>query len=297
MLRTCLFFTALVLSGNWVFSQRVIEVSYTQDSKGNLSFTCNNHAFCTYIVSVNFTTFQNAKADHVLPYEGEVKPGVTKLFTVMPEGAGDLQIKYTTSFQKGCQHPSLHPAFTYILPISAGKETQAFEMGKAPGPDGLDSGMVIRLKMQPGDTIFAARRGIVTSVRTNSAENDAGAIATDNWNAVEIVHDDCTFGQYGVFKKDGAFVHPGQQVEAGTPLGLVGGDKFGRGSDVRFNVTVYQGGRGVLLPLSFWTKKNGKAPLKHGGTYISERPTVVLAQEKPASPAKKTAAPAKKKKG
>jgi len=114
MLRTCLFFTALVLSANWVFSQRVIEVSYTQDSKGNLAFTCTNHAFCTYIVSVNFTTFQNAKADHVLPYEGEVKPGVTRLFTVMPEGAGDLQIKYTTSFQKGCQHPSLHPAFTYI---------------------------------------------------------------------------------------------------------------------------------------------------------------------------------------
>jgi len=295
MLRTCLFFLILAFPGTSLFSQRVIEVSYTQDAKGNLAFTCYNHAFCTYILSVNFTTFQNAKSDHVLPFEGEVKPGITKLFTVMPEGAGDLQIKYTTSYQKGCQHPSLHPAFTYILPISPGKETQAFEMGKTSGPDGLDSGMVIRLKMQPGDTIFAARRGVVTMVRTNSAENDAGANATDNWNAVEIVHDDCTFGQYGVFKKDGAFVHPGQLVETGTPLGLVGGDKFGRGSDVRFNVSVYQGGHGVMLPLSFWTKKNGKGPLKHGGTYISEHPKAVLAQEKPASPAKKTGPPNKKK--
>jgi murein DD-endopeptidase MepM/ murein hydrolase activator NlpD len=297
MTRACLFLLFLLSLQLSLFSQRVIEVSYTQDSKGNLLFTCNNRAFCTYVLSVNFTTFQNAKADHALPYEGEVKPGMNRLFIVSQEGAGDLQIKYTSSYQKGCLHPSITPAFTYILPIAPGKESQVFEMNKTPGDDGRDSGFVVRLKMQQGDTIYAARRGVVTSVHTNGAENDAGAAATDNWNSVEIVHGDCTFGQYGVFKKDGAFVHPGQTVEAGTPLGLVGGDKFGRGSDVRFNVSYYQGPRSILLPMQFWTKKNGKGKLKHGATYISEHPKAMLLQETSATPAskKKGAAPAKKK--
>jgi len=168
-------------------------------------------------------------------------------------------------------------------------------MSKMPGVDGQDSGFVVRLKMQTGDTIFAARRGVVTAVHTNSAENDAGAVATDNWNSVEIVHADCTFGQYGVFRKDGAFVHPGQMVEAGTPLGLVGGDKFGRGADVRFDVCYYRGSHSILLPMQFWTKKNGKGKLKHGATYISEHPKVVLSQELPAAPKKKVTAPSKKK--
>ncbi|HVW62072.1 MAG TPA: hypothetical protein VHC48_18610, partial [Puia sp.] len=261
------------------------------------AFTCNNRAFCTYVLTVNFTTFQNARADHELPYVAEVKPGTNRLFTVSQDGAGDLQIKYTTSYQKGCLQPSLHPEFTYVLPVSPGKETQVFEMSKTPGVDGQDSGFVVRCKMQPGDTIFAARRGIVTAVHTGSAENDAGTAATDNWNSVEIVHGDCTFGQYGVFKKDGAFVHPGQQVEAGTPLGLVGGDKFGRGSDIRFDVCYYQGSHSILLPMQFWTKKNGKGKLKHGATYISEHPKAVLSQELPATPGKKITTPVKKKKG
>ena len=295
MIRTCLLLTVLILLQLPLFSQRVIEVSYTQDSKGNLLFTCNNRAFCTYVLAVNFSTFQNAKADHVLPFEGEVKPGFNRLFTVSREGAGDLQIKYGSSYQKGCLHPSLHPEFTYILPVAPGKETQVFEMSKTPGVDGQDSGFVVRMKMQPGDTIFAARRGVVTAVYTSSAENDAGATATDSWNSVEIVHEDCTFGQYGVFKKDGAFVHPGQTVEAGTALGLVGGDKFGRGSDVRFNVCYYQGRGSILLPMQFWTKKNGKGKLKHGGTYISEHPRAILAQELPAAPKKKVTTPPKKK--
>jgi hypothetical protein len=203
-------------------------------------------------------------------------------------------VKYKTSYRKGCLNPTVDPGFTYLLPIAPGKEVQAFEINKTPGMDGQDSGFAIRLKMKPGDTIFSARRGIVTAVYTGSAENDAGAAATDNWNSIEIVHGDCTFGQYGVVKKDGAFVHPGQLVEAGTPLGLVGGDKFGRGSDVRFSVSYYANSHNMQLPLQFWTKKNGKGKLKYGGTYISEHTKVLLMQEVPKTPVKK---PSVKKKG
>ncbi|HEY4207117.1 MAG TPA: peptidoglycan DD-metalloendopeptidase family protein [Puia sp.] len=293
-MRIILVFLYLLLSSS-LFSQRAVEVSYTRDSKGNMAFSCTNHAFCTYIVSVEFTTFENARADHALPYLAEVKPGINKLFTVAPANpSNDISIKYKTSFRKGCFDPKIDTGFAYLLPIAPGKETQVYEMNKTPGEGGRDSGCTVRLRMKQGDTIYSARRGIITAVYTGSAENDAGATATDSWNYVEIVHGDCTFGLYGVFRKDGAFLHPGQTVAAGTPLGLVGGDKFGRGSDVRFSVSYYNDkGQNIQLPLRFWTRRNGKGRLKHGGTYTSEHPKALVTQEMPKPPAKK--APVRKK--
>ncbi|HWK03200.1 MAG TPA: M23 family metallopeptidase [Puia sp.] len=278
-----LLLAALLLLQPSLFSQRTVEVSYIQDTKGNYVFSCSNKAFCTYVLSVEFTTLQNAQSDHSLPYEAEVRPGVNKLFTLSPiKKMEDIQLKYKSSYRKGCLHPSFSPDFTYLLPIAPGKEAQVYEIWNTANNAGsgqIDSSYTIRLKMKPGDTIYAARRGTVSAVDVSNTENDAGATTTGSWNFVEIVHGDCSFGQYGVLKKDGAFVKPGQLVEAGTPIGLVGGDQYGRGSDVRFSVSYYGGQFSAPTPLQFWTKKNGKGRLKHGGTYISEHPPAIIAQE------------------
>ena len=297
--------TVCLLLAGWVamatpgLSQRVVEVSAAQDSKGNYIFSCFNHAFCPYVLRVEFTTLENGSADHVLPFEEEVKPGYTKLFTITADKGKDVQLKYRNSSRKGCMNPSVKTDFVYLLPIAPGKEAQAFVVGNAGGNVGTgggkplsgagrDSGYAIRLKMKQGDTIFAARRGVVTSIDASNTENDAGATTTDSWNYVEVFQGDCSFGQYGVFLKNGIFVKPGQTVEAGTPLGLVGGDRYGRGSDARFSVGYFDGTRTVTIPLIFWTKKNGKGSLKHGGTYISEYPADIVRQEvKSAAPGKK----------
>jgi len=155
--------------------------------------------------------------------------------------------------------------------------------------------------MKPGDTLYAARRGVVTDVNVSSGQNDAGVSGPDADNYIEIVQKDCSFAEYGIVKKDGSFVKPGQVVEAGQAIGLVGGDKFGRGSEARLSVTFNQlqedtqnrGGTiySVYCPLQFWTKYNGKGMLKHGATYVSEHPSNLLTREisKPAPPKKKKA--------
>src|SRR5262249_26570990 len=114
-------------------AQRVVEVSAAQDSKGNFIFSCYNHAFCPYVLRVEFTTLENGSADHTLPFEGEVKPGYTKLFTITAVPGKDVQLKYKNSFRKGCMNPSPKTDFTYLLPIAPGKEAQAFIVGNAGG--------------------------------------------------------------------------------------------------------------------------------------------------------------------
>ena len=293
-----------LLSERSSFAQKLIEVSFQKDMKGNYTFTCVNRAFCTYIVDLSFTKLDNAHCDHTLPYLAVVKPGPNKLFLLTKtDPKEDIVFNYKAGYAKGCLHPSVNPDFTYLYPVTPGKEVQAYEIKNvlrtATNAPGSDSSYAVRLKMKPGDTIYAARRGIVTEVDVSSDANDNGTSGGSD-NYVEIVHADCSFGRYGVLRKDGALVHPGQQVEAGQPIGLVGGDRYGRGSDIRFSVvynvpTESLPGAGdnsgqthwAYIPLKFWTKFNGKGMLKHGATYTSEFPIAVLTQEKPGTTPKK----------
>jgi len=300
----------LLLTG--LRAQHIIEVTYALDTKGKYVFTCNNKDYCTYVLFLDFPTLTNARADHALPYETEVKPGVNKLLTISTiDPARDIKFNFKTTNRKGCLHPVVNPNFTYLLPIAPGQETQAYRIvnirnatagatagaapaggaatASSPSTEARDSGYAVRLRAKIGDTIYSARRGVVTVVSVSNTENDAGANTTDSWNHVEIAQADCSFAEYGVLRKDGAFVKPGQIVEAGTPIGLVGGDRYGRGSDVRFSVSYSPGTVGSEIPLQFWTKGNGKGQLKHGATYTSEFPQNLLTQEKPKPAARRPA--------
>lgn len=317
-----LFLPLLLLAQNALRAQRVaqrmIEISYALDTKGRYVFSCTNHDFCTYVLYLDFPTLNNAQSDHPLPYEAEVRPGLNKLLTISTvDPTKDIKFNYKNSSRKGCMHPVVNANFTYLLPIRPGLETQAYRIvnthngstggtGAGSGATGAagaatgagtagamgaaspDSGYAVRLRASIGDTIYAARRGVVTLVDVSNTENDAGANTTDSWNHIEIAQPDCSFAEYGVLKKDGAFVKPGQVVEAGMPIGLVGGDRYGRGSDVRFSVSYHPGAPGTEIPLQFWTKGNGKGPLKHGATYTSEFPKNILMQERTQPAAKKT---------
>ncbi len=182
------------------------------------------------------------------------------------------------------------------MPSSPGKQAQAYELQNPPKPGAGDpptkTFYAIRLKTKPGDTLYAARRGVVNEVDVSSDQNDLGAASSGDEDYIEIVHKDCSFAHYGVLRKDGSFVKPGQVVEAGQPIGLIGGDKYGRGSEARISVYYNQvpnasqiggGNNGTIdrayVPLKFWTKRNGKGMLKHGAVYISEFPASILAQE------------------
>jgi hypothetical protein len=288
-------FFLLLLRGSSLFAQRSIEVSYAQDMQGNYNFTCINRAFCNYVLEINFTKLNNVASDHPLPLLIMVKPGNTKLFKLTKQHPDDAaEFNYKAGFFKGCIDPSVDTGFTYLLPAGPGRTAQAYEMGTmpktSPGDPEIKNSYAIRLKMKPGDTVFAARRGIVDEIDVSSNLNDSGLANSGSGNYIEIVHADCSFGRYGIIKRDGALVHPGQTVEAGQPIGLVGGDKYGRGSEIRLGVYYNQSGDQrtyrLYVPLKFWTKRNGKGMLRHGGTYIGEFPKALLTQEMPHRSAK-----------
>ena len=270
-------------------AQRMIEVKYQQDQKGAYVFSCVNYAFCNYILDIGFTSFTNVKCDQPLPFHAEVKPGYNKLFSISvidPQAA--VQFNYKSGFQKGCIHPNVNQNIIYLLPITPGTQAQVYEMSPVKSSDS-GSWYVLRLKMKPGDTIYAARKGIVNDIQDQNGANDAGQASIGTENFIEIAQPDCSFARYGILRKNSALVKPGQLLKAGQPIGLVGGDAYGRGSDLRFSVYYFQEENGMLNQTSIshyivpqiWTKNNGKGRLKHGAIYISEFPSSVLNQELP----------------
>jgi Peptidase family M23 len=302
-IKAILIFMFLLLNSHVSFSQRIIEVKYEQDQKGAYVFSCVNYAYCNYILELGFTTFNNVKSDLPLPFHAEVKPGYNRLFTISTiDPQAPILFKYNSCFQKGCMHPVVNRDFTYLLPISPGKDAQVYEMS----PDKINDSTshmkdsaywyVLRLKMKSGDTIYAARKGIVNMISDQNGANDAGQVSIGTENFIEIVHADCSFARYGILKKNSSLVKPGLSVKAGQPIALVGGDTYGRGSDLRFSVYYYQEENATPNQVSdphyivtqIWTKKNGKGRLKHGVVYVSEFPQAVLNQELPKATPKKT---------
>jgi peptidase M23-like protein len=277
--------------------QKKIEVTYEKNALGEYEFTCNNKTFCNYIVEVSFSLLENLRADVSLPFRETVAPGTSRLFvlrkSVIKEPA-HLTYHYKTF--KGCARPAVDTAFTYLLPVAPGKKTRIFELNYIAKEYGGESEpkdwYALGLRMKAGDTVFAARRGRVTEIRDYANLQDSGYTFAREENFVEIVHNDCSFAKYQVFRDSGIFVREGDWVEAGQPLGLAGGDKYADGPQVRFSVRyhleqeVVKDGEKTgevfywaYVPLQFWTKDNGKTRLINHSSYTSEHPAEVITRE------------------
>jgi hypothetical protein len=279
------------------FAQQRVEVKYEPDAKGNYRFFCENNGSCNYIVEVSFTDLQNLRADFRLPYIGEVRPGSNSLFTLAKENPGVAStFRFGYRYVKGCLQPKVNTGYTYLQPVAPGKEVQPREMEyflrrymNEPAPQDW---YALSLKMKAGDTVYASRRGTVTEVKDDANLSQSGYAMASADNYVEVYHDDCSFARYQVLKDKSIFVKPGQFIEAGDAIGLVGGEKYVMGPHLRFCVyytldkdafTDYDkaGRRSRLayVPVQFWTKDAGKQKLANGGTYTSEHPRALITQD------------------
>lgn len=141
--------------------------------------------------------------------------------------------------------------------------------------------------MNACDTIFAARRGVVSEVRDTSTLALSDYVYASDDNYMEIFHKDCTFGRYEVFKK--SLVEPGQEIEAGDPIAIAGGEHYTTGSHVRFSVIYLNQSQNenkterihswAYVPLFFFTAENENGPLIYGCTYTCVKPESVITQE------------------
>lgn len=252
----------------------------------------DNPNFCDYTVKVVFNQLQGLNCGCSLPYLGTVRHGGSLLFTLKrssPNAQTAFQYSVTSFRGRALRNP---PAdFPYLLPVANGRKVLISEskyIGELLKDERKEGFYALVVKTEPGDTIFAARRGVIAQVR-----NDVDPVGKDLWyardaNFVEIYHADGTFARYDKLKRGQIWVEEGSFVEVGQPIGLVGGENLSGGPALFFSVYFLpeENLREISaisyqhVKPSFCTGANpaGEA-LQHGQTYEAVRPEAVLVKE------------------
>ncbi|MEL7118962.1 MAG: hypothetical protein AAFO07_05960 [Bacteroidota bacterium] len=302
LLVNCIFF-GCILS---LQSQQPVQLDFDPQNGKNFIIFCDNISFSNYTVEITFTRARNLSVQTNTPYRRVVRPGRTQLMKIKYLdqtflGDKSIDFDYEWSYSKGCLGQSPDSSIVYLLPIGTNKSTSIIPV--ATTDDVLDikdeDDFTVGFSMNPGDTIFSTRRGMVVGlVEEYETVNGPNTIANGEINHVEIMHNDCSFADYWSFKKDGIFVTEGQWVEAGTPLGIVHPDFFSSGPQVRFNVRynyrdrerineqerinefiTFEVNSWAFVKPTFWTKAEGNVQLKEGNKYESEHPEKLIIQE------------------
>ncbi|PQB04350.1 hypothetical protein BST85_05140 [Aureitalea marina] len=145
----------------------------------------------------------------------------------------------------------------YELPFSRGKKYKVIQgFGGKFSHDSEQSKYAVDINTQVGDTITAARSGLVIRTRDQFTER-GGRDFRDKANLVNILHDDGTIASYVHLDFEGVLVSLGERVETGQPIGISGYTGFTTTPHLHF---VIRKAGSIAIP--FYFKGYTKGPIK-----------------------------------
>ena len=228
----------MAFSGYSAFSQRPLQVSYDRNTNGDYVFFAQNTTNKVYHIVVDIPRMSGVKCGCQFPYSANAKFGKTQLFKLTKEGAlSNPDFSWSWSYNEGYANPKINEEVVYALPIAPGNQTVVIGLqnirntfGDKPSPQDY---YAVGFSLSAGDTVFASRGGVVQEIKKSSGTDKDGVNFSRDRNMVKIRHKDNTLGNYSIFKSNSFLVEEGQLVEAGTPLGLAGGENYTAGPHVR----------------------------------------------------------------
>lgn len=166
--------------------------------------------------------------------------------------------QYDFHWQAGIPANSIPMPFLYILPFERGaafRVTQGARGGFS-HQIGTSDENAIDFAMPEGSVVCAARGGLVVAVRGDSNIGGADNRYSQAANYIVIKHGDGSYGNYMHFKQNGLLVRLGQQVAAGTPIGLSGNTGHSSRPHLHFDsYWLRDGVKRISIPLRFQSRE------------------------------------------
>lgn len=182
--------------------------------------------------------------------------------------ADGYSIKVNSTWREGAYLSKPDFGFIYQLPYPKGKSYLIGQGYNGKSTHQGDYRYSIDFDLKVGDTVTAARSGIVIQVVD---KNDTGCfqIECDKYsNMVEIMHSDGTIALYAHLKKNGVLVSVGDTVDAGKKIGLAGATGRVSGPHLHFMVgSPISPFEFMTIPTIFRTKKGIQKDLIEGERY------------------------------
>ncbi|MBO6794751.1 MAG: M23 family metallopeptidase [Balneolaceae bacterium] len=127
-------------------------------------------------------------------------------------------------------------SFSYSWPFPKGKSYAIMQAYFGKYSHSSDySRFAIDFRMAEGDTIIAARDGIVIGVIEDYNVGGNNKKYRDFANYITLLHDDGTLSQYAHLMHKGALVEVGDTVKTLQPIGLAGNTGFSSAPHLHFN--------------------------------------------------------------
>ncbi len=221
-------------------SDKTVTVSYERSAKGEVTFYSETQSHTPYTVSMTFSRLSNTTSSEGEIYDAVIHYGKTRLLTLRPSTENvPIGYSYRYTYKKGNSRLKTDTSFVYLFPLAQGKVVRVNKMVSLDnfmGKEGEKRITGLGFSTTAGDTIFAARGGLVTEVVDNSASTSENTSFHSTENYLEVFHKDGTFARYKLFQNEGIFVSPGEEVIPGQPLGIIGGENYKQGSHLRFSI-------------------------------------------------------------
>lgn len=183
----------------------------------------------SYTLLITFNSMQNTR--NMPTYNTIIRGQTQRVITILPI-IKDQYVKcgYSYIFERGYYNPKLDSAFVYRLPFSTTKADAVraidlYNMNQRHfNANPVQGWKVVSFMLNAGDTVVAARRGVVVVVEDGHDPLNADMQATysSNENRVRVEHSDGTIATYSVFEKGSICVAEGDVVYPGSPLGRAG---------------------------------------------------------------------------
>jgi hypothetical protein len=179
--------------------------------RNKLTFYAENKSYYPYRLTLRFKALNNLYPN-ISEREFTIQYGRTNLmsFTIMdvnkpPYYAYEMKYRIKQSDDK------INTNFPYLIPVGEKMNMKSYIVS--------NSGRYIRnsFRMDPGDTIFAMRKGLIVAQPNTRQEIDK---LSPN-EAIEISHLDGTVMLYWDINPNQVFVSAGETVFPGQPIGLI----------------------------------------------------------------------------
>ena len=176
---------------------------------------------------------------------------IPKSVASRPDFKSSSHFKTSAAFGKFIEKDSIKDVL-YELPFKNGKRYKIIQGFKGTFTHSSEQSLyAIDFKMPIGDTIVAARSGIVIRTVDHFTEH-GGKSLRDKSNQILIYHDDGTIAYYVHLDTNGVLVEVGDQVEAGDAIGISGFTGYTTTPHLHFVVRNLRS----AIPIAFKNYKN-----------------------------------------
>lgn len=201
-----------------------VYIEYAITSDGGYRFNCMVTENRPYYVIVYFNEIQGLTSSRLFPYIELVHSGLNQLFTLKKTSENcSSYFKYRYRYLDGDPKAKHNDEFPYLFPVKHGNSCKVSSLtyvGKFINKEAPGTWAAYGFKVNPEDTIFASRGGVVIEVEEDFITPKDVPFFSSNRNAIRILHADGTIARYKNFKKDGIFPEVGDRIYAGTPIGI-----------------------------------------------------------------------------